>query len=45
MPDVPWEMERTVPENDTALIRLQGFQLTLDREEAESVLVVSETSE
>jgi DtxR family Mn-dependent transcriptional regulator len=44
MPDVTLEMERTIPENDRALIRLQGFQLSLEREEAESVMVVSETS-
>jgi Fe2+ transport system protein FeoA len=38
------EMERTIPKEDKALIKLQGFQLSLDREEAESVMVVSETS-
>jgi Fe2+ transport system protein FeoA len=45
MPDVPVEMERTIPEDGMALIKLQGFQLTLEREEAESVMVVSETCE
>jgi DtxR family Mn-dependent transcriptional regulator len=44
MPDVPMEMERTIPKEDKALIKLQGFQLSLERKEAESVMVVSETS-
>ncbi len=42
IPEVKIEMERVVPEDDKALIRFQGFRLSLDQEEAESVIVLSE---
>lgn len=42
IPDVFITMQRVDPDKERALIELQGFQLSLHREEAESVMVVSE---